>query len=443
MWNSKVIWSEGMFLRPIHFQQHVRYLENLLEGRCQPLHSYPWGFAALKLDAPMLSLGKIAIAQARGVFPDGTYFDVPGDDGEVAPIDVGSDVRNMVVSLSLPVRRFNAMEIGGTGEQDKLTRYHLSEYETPDTHTQGGGSAAVQVGRLNMKLVLERDDQSDLMTMGIARIVECREDQSVVLDDAFLPPVLDCRASPTLHNFVKELQGLLHHRAEALAGRITDAGRGGVSEVADFLLLQLVNRYEPLIAHLTAINTLHPEDFYALALSLAGELATFTQQRKRPPAFPPYRHEDLQTTFAPVMAELRRSLSMVLEQNAVRIPLEDRKYGIRVGPIVDRTLLKNSSFVLAVHAQIPTEELRRRFPPQVKIGPVEKIRDLVNLQLPGIQTRPLAVAPRQLPYMAGYVYFELDRNGEFWKELDNSGGFAIHVGGDFPGLKMEFWAIRG
>lgn len=443
MWNNKVIWSEGMFLRPIHFQQHVRYVESLVEGRCQPLRSYPWGFTALKLDVPMLGLGKIAVAQARGVFPDGTPFSVPADDAEIAPIDIGGDVRNMVVSLSLPVRRFNAMEIGAGGEQDKLTRYRLSEYDTPDTHTQGGGSAALQVGRLNMKLVLESDDQSDLMTMGIARIVECREDKTVVLDDAFLPPVLDCRASPALYNFVKELQGLLHHRAEALAGRITDAGRGGVSEVADFLLLQLVNRYEPLIAHLTTINTLHPEDFYALALALAGELATFTQPRKRPPAFPPYQHDDLQTSFAPVMAELRRSLSMVLEQTAIRIPLEDRKYGIRVGPIVDRTLLKNSSFVLAVQAQMPTEDLRRRFPAQVKIGPVEKIRNLVNLQLPGIQTRPLAVAPRQIPYHAGYVYFELDRAGEFWKELDNSGGFAIHVGGEFPGLQMEFWAIRG
>ena len=27
-WDNKVVWSEGMFLRPQHFQQHDRYLEN-------------------------------------------------------------------------------------------------------------------------------------------------------------------------------------------------------------------------------------------------------------------------------------------------------------------------------------------------------------------------------------------------------------------------------
>ena len=68
--------------------------------------------------------------------------------------------------------------------------------------------------------------------------------------------------------------------------------------------------------------------------------------------------------------------------------------------------------------------------------------DLVNLALPGILLRPLPVAPRQLPFRSRSVYFELDRNTEFWKQLHNSGGFAIHVSGEFPSIDMEFWAIK-
>ena len=91
----------------------------------------------------------------------------------------------------------------------------------------------------------------------------------------------------------------------------------------------------------------------------------------------------------------------------------------------------------------PGEVLRSRFPTQVKIGPVERIRDLVNLQLPGVVLRPLPVAPRQIPYHAGFNYFELDtRNNELWKQLETSGGMAMHIAGDFPGLELEFWAIR-
>ncbi|MGE0384784.1 MAG: type VI secretion system baseplate subunit TssK [Gammaproteobacteria bacterium] len=442
-WNNKVVWAEGMFLRPAHFQQHVRYLENMVERRTSNLRSHPWGFTSLKLDRQLLSLGKIGIAEAQGVFADGTPFSVPDEDDAPPPLEVGDSVRNSIVFLGLPTRRFSAAEMGARDDRDALTRCLIHEAEVVDTHAAQGSSALLQVGKLNLRLFLEKDNHPELVAMGVARIVEVREDRNVVLDDAFLAPVLDCQAVSSLFGLVKELQGLLHHRGEALAGRVTEAGRGGVSEIADFLLLQVVNRYEPLVAHLATRGTLHPEIFYSLCVELAGELATFTSPKKRPPEFPPYRHEDPQVTFAPVVAELRRSLSMVLETNAVRIPLEERKFGIRVGPIVDRTLLKNSQFVLAVHAKIPTEELRRRFPTQVKIGPVEQIRQLVNVQLPGIVTRPLPVAPRQLPYQTGYVYFELDRSSEFWAGLETSGGFALHVSGEFPGLQLELWAIRG
>ena len=96
---------------------------------------------------------------------------------------------------------------------------------------------------------------------------------------------------------------------------------------------------------------------------------------------------------------------MVLEQTAIPIELQDRSYGVRVAIIADIELQRNASFVLAVAAQLPGEALRARFPTQVKIGPVERIRDLVNLQLPGMTMRPLPVAPRQIPYHAGLQLF--------------------------------------
>ena len=53
-WNNKVVWSEGLFLRPQHFQQHDRYLENFVEGRCSGLRTFPWGFTTLKIDSALL-----------------------------------------------------------------------------------------------------------------------------------------------------------------------------------------------------------------------------------------------------------------------------------------------------------------------------------------------------------------------------------------------------
>ncbi len=96
-------------------------------------------------------------------------------------------------------------------------------------------------------------------------------------------------------NYIKEVCGLLHSRGEALAGRVSESGRGGTAEIADFLLLQVVNRLEPLFDHLQHLPTIHPTDLYRIALQTAGELATFTRAGKRPVPLPEYKHDDLKT----------------------------------------------------------------------------------------------------------------------------------------------------
>jgi type VI secretion system protein ImpJ len=115
---------------------------------------------------------------------------------------------------------------------------------------------------------------------------------------------------------------------------------------------------------------------------------------------------------------------------------------VRTAVLPDPELARDSNLVLAVNAQMPTEHIRQRFPAQSKLGPVDRIRDLVNLQLPGIGLRALPTAPRQLPFHAGFHYFELDRGGDLWKQFERSGSLALHVAGDFPGLELELWAIR-
>lgn len=439
-WKNKVIWSEGLFLQPHHFQQHDRYVESYVEGRCGPLRHHGWGFTELKLDAGQLGIGKIAIERAKGIFPDGTPFDIPDDDRAPAPLDLDESVREARVYLALPVRRFGEREVDAE-QSEGLARYVQREHEAHDSTSDSQNAALMRVGTLRTRLLLESDPRQEYASIGIAHVVEVRADRSIVLQQTYVPPLLDCRASSVLSGFVNELHGLLHHRGEALAARVSASGRGGAAEIAEFLLLQAVNRYEPVAAHLATLAGLHPEELYRELIAIAGELATFTTAAKRPPDFAQYRHDDLRATFEPAMASLRESLGTVIEQNAVQIPLKEPRYGIRAAPVADRSLVTSAGFVLAVRADMPAEDLRRRFPAQTKIGSVEKIRDLVNAQLPGVAVRPLPVAPRQIPYHADFVYFELDRASDFWPD-QNSGGFAIHVGGEFPGLDMQFWAIR-
>jgi len=291
--------------------------------------------------------------------------------------------------------------------------------------------------------MLGTEDLSGYSGLGLTRIVEVQADRKVQLDELFIPPCLNVSATVVLSNLAGELVGLVGQRADALAGRLGQPGVHGVADVADFLLLQSLNRWQPLLAHWADAGNLHPETLYAALAQLAGELSTYYATRKRPNSYPAYRHNDLQRSFAPILADLRLYLGSDIASNAVEIPLKDRGYGFHVGPLVDRNLLPSSQFVLMVSAEMPGEQLRRAFPNQVKIGAVEQIKQLVNVALPGIAINALPVAPKQIPFAAGAAYFELDRRSPHWQQMQNSGGFAVHVAGEFPKLAMHLWAIKG
>ena len=436
-WKNRVVWFEGLFLRPHHFQQHDRYIEDYIEGRSRGLHNHSWGFTQLTLDKDQLAIGKVAVSSAQGVFPDGTPFNIPEDDRPPRPLDLDSSVRECRVHLALPARRFAEREVEGSEQGEGLARYVSREFETQDVSGDLQSVAQMRVGTLRTRLLLDTEQREEYACLGLAHVIEVKADRSVTLDKSYVPPLLDYQVSPVLAGYSNELRGLLHHRGEALAGRVSSSGRGGAAEISEFLFLLAVNRYEPVVAHLATLNGLHPEELYRAWIGIAGELTTFTS--KRAPQFPPYRHDDLRATFEPVVAALREALGVVIEQMAVPIPLKDPRFGIRQAPIADRALLTTATFVLAVRADVPTEELRSYFPAQTKIGSVEKIRELVMSQLPGVGIRPLPVAPRQIPFHADFVYFELDRSSEYWPNMQD---FAIHVGGDIHGLDMQFWAIR-
>lgn len=447
-WDNKVVWSEGMFLRAQHFQQFDRYVEKLVRGRVDGLRSHAWGLSDVKLNRELLATGRFAVTSCRGTLPDGTPFSIPDDADHPTPLELPENARNVIVYLALPLSQPGGIEVVADGRDDAAARYKGAEYEVIDSVAGAETEARIQVGKLRFRYLLETSERAGYACLGIARVVEVRADKNVVIDDKYIAPCLNCACQQPLAGFLAELKGLLHHRGEALAARVADPSTKGVAEIADFLLLQAVNRYEPLLEHLeSSAGELHPETLWSKALEIAGELSTFTTRQKRPAKFPEYRHDDLQRTFQPLIHDLRQSLSAVLEQNAVPIPLQERQYGIRVGIVQDRNLLANAAFVLAVKADMPPDRLHRLFPNQVKIGPVEQIAQLVNVALPGIALRPLPVAPRQLPYHPGSVYFDLDRSGQFWAQLKKpggSGGIAIFVPADaFPGLAMELWAIKG
>jgi type VI secretion system protein ImpJ len=441
-WRNKVVWSQGMFLQPHHFQQEARYTERLIDTRLRALSPYAWGFAELQLDDSLLALGRVGIARASGIWPDGTPFAIPQLDPAPAPLDIPVDLKNEVIYLALPVQREGLNEADfGEAQGDELARFAAVVEGVRDNTDATLEPEEIQTGRLKLRLLRARELTDAYTVLGCALVAERRSDNAVLLDRGYIPPQVVSDASGHLASSLTLLHGLVRQRAHALAGKMGQLGHG-VSEVAQFLRLQLLNRHEPLLRQFASAPNVHPSELFNVCLQLAGELSTFHTSTRRAPDFPLYRHDDLRGCFSPVFEAIREMLSVVDDDNAVQIELVDRKFGVRTAVVPDLDMARSATFVLAVNAQVPGEQLRTRFPAQTKVGPVEAIKELVNFNLAGINLRSLPVAPRQLPFHAGYYYFELERGGELYQKFEASGNLALHVAGDFPGLEMALWAIR-
>lgn len=438
---NKVMWREGTLMRPHHLQQQQRYNDYVNNLRFQAVHDLSWGFTELSINNELLAQGKIMLDSASGTLPDGTVFSLPDQDALPDPLHPDSfpDEESRNVYLALPV----ASDVRGEvsyGQQ--VGRYRLNDADVRDLHSENGDARALTVGQLTPRIMSGADDMSAYVTLPLCRIKDKRADGSLMLDDNFIPCCQNIHVSARLREFLREVQETVGGRANDLANRIGSPAQSGIADVAEFMMLQLLNRNQTRFTHRARRPQLHPEAFYLDLAGLLGELMTFTEPSRLPCPLDVYDHRNLTNTFKTLLPEVKRALHTVLSPRAVNLPLHLRD-GIWQADVHDSALLQSATFVLAVAAKMETLQLQRQFIQQSKISSPEKIRNMVSVQIPGIRLHTLMVAPRQLPYHAGFSYYELDKSGAAWADVASAGAIALHVSGTFPDLNMQLWAIRG
>lgn len=438
---SKPVWSEGMFVRPQHFQQYDRWIEHSLNRRVVALSPFSWGIREMRIDADALAVGQFRLVYLSAIMPDGTVIVLPEAAPEPPARAIGEAQQNKLVRLAVPVRATDAPDVADAVEADRRYVRHVQTIR--DTSNADRPSQQIEVANLGVRILFEDEPEDDLVSLPLARVAAIEAGGAVSLSESFIPPAIIIGGSRNLQTIIAEVRTLLKSRADVLAGRADPArGLADGSSLFELMSLAAINRYATVLDHVATTPSLAPETVYTQLLGLAGELSTFVNETRRPPDLPAYRHDDLESTFVPMLDVLRRLLVVVSEERAVRIPLEAKNYGIWVGPITDRSIFQDRRFVLVVTADIASETIRSQFPIQLKVGPVEQIRDLVNLQLPGITIRSLPVAPREIPFLQDAVYFELDTTSDLWGRLPQSAAFSLHISGEYPGLRLELWAIQ-
>src|SRR5215471_16505405 len=153
---SNVVWSEGMYLGPHHFQAQNRYFEDSIRFAASSLWFAPYGFTGWALDDEALRNGTLSVLHARGIFPDGLPFHMPESD-ELPPArnitNEISPIRDSVtVMLGIARRNPQGMNVADSESSVNGSRYVAELQHVPDENT-GRDEKPVKLARKNVRLV--------------------------------------------------------------------------------------------------------------------------------------------------------------------------------------------------------------------------------------------------------------------------------------------------
>ncbi|MGH6811882.1 MAG: type VI secretion system baseplate subunit TssK [Methylocella sp.] len=438
-WYSKVVWREGLFLRPHHLQQCDRYFERLTENRTRHITPYPWGFSNIEIDFDLAQQSKFGVRRATGLMADGTPFDVPADSPPPLAIEVPDNAGNQIVWLTLPVASPNTREVDYRAT-DAASRFTEGAETFMDSTADLRSEQEIDIAYPRLAFQLGRTAKPGYLCLAIARIVEIR-DKVIIFDQKFAPPLLVCSAHPVVNGWLDRVIGWVDNKLEELARYAADPSAGGGLQSVDYFVLQLLNRTIPILKHLRGSCYVHPERLYTVLTSLAGELATFATLERQARLYPSYDHDNLESVFEPVMRDLQEFLSARLGRRAIRLEIIERASNAFISPVRDRSLFRTATFVLEVSARRALTEIQTQFPNLFKLGPNSRMNEIVLANLPGVPLVHLPAPPPQIRAITDHVYFYLDKKSPLWPEFSAAASIGMHFSGDWPELQLELWAV--
>jgi len=442
--SNRILWGEGMFLRPQHFQQQAMFTEQMLAQVLYQTQQYPWGVRKIDLNVDALRTGQIVVNTLELGFQDGLFFSAPQND----PLPAGRNLNDIVGTITetivfacLPL--LNAFG-GNTSKAGAVNarppRFTSEQISIADLHTDAL-NAEVTALRTNVRILIAEENRDGHQCVPIARI--CKDATGMwCVDDTYVPPLLDIANSPSLKLMTRRLLDMMLVKSKALSGshreRVKSVVEYGTSDISSFWLLHTINRTFPLLNHFSRTGV-HPETFYTLLAQLCGELMTFSSTLTLGD-IPAYDHNKLTQVFSKLDTLLRELLETVISNRYAMIPLTNTKPSFFVGRLESERLVENVDFYLSVSSDLPATQIIDTVPLKLKIGSPDDVEKILNSALPGVRIAHAAQTPSAIPVRVGNHYFALEPQGQIFERMVKARSICIYVPQALLELKIELIA---
>jgi type VI secretion system protein ImpJ len=426
-----VAWTEGMFLRPQHFQASDRFWAAQIKESVHWHNPFEYGVYSLSFSQDAIKNSQFELTSCEMRLRDGTVLQVGA---ELARLDLKSafqDRTTVRVCLAVP-KAANGVPNLGSGAAGELTRFREITVENPDENS-GGNEQQVSYRQLNVKLCLDTENLGGFELLPIAQVRRMGDREGTPeLDSRYAPPLLSVDCWPDLsRDLVRGVHDLLGRKIDLVSQQVRSRGitlaAREPGDLERLFMLQILNEAEAALGALAYAPNMHPYPLYVEMCRIVGKLSVFSPQR-RSTDIPRYDHDDVM----PVFRELRERIEALI-QILGEYEFEQRAFvgsgrGLRVS-LEPKWLEKDWEWFVGVGSSQPHDLIRSLITKlDWKIGSVDRVEHLFQLRARGLeQISDVKQVPRALPPDGQWLFYEVNRSGPEWLRAAETRSLGIRL----------------
>jgi type VI secretion system ImpJ/VasE family protein len=389
---------------------------------------YAYGLLHCEISQDELENMHVRFQRLRAVMPSGLLVDVPHN-AELPSLDIrqafSKGDAGLTIYLAVPLwhaERANTVAQGTSDAWRVKCLYQVRETPSADENT-GENVRPIQIRKVNARLLLEGEDQSDMEVLPLIKIVRAGDavGGSPRADKAFVAPCYALSGSPALCEMVQDLANQVEANRRELVVQLT---RGGFSvdtlrgiQIEQMLRLKTLNRFSARLPAIARATGLAPFDVYLELGELLGELSALQPDRD-PFKLPPYDHDHPGRTFPPLCESIRSLLRGVVSASFLKaafvLDTQERAFFATLG---DEDISLANEYYLAVRTREDPKAVAGLVedPDKFKLVP----KSLINRRVRGIRLVEERHPPLEFPAETGLHYYRFmrDEAPKIWEQI--------------------------
>lgn len=436
MHNPAVNWSEGMFLRPHHFQAADRYWSEVAGLHSQFDHPYGYGVQRITLSEDALTNGVLEIVGLAARFRDGSIVSQASNQRLTVDLKTRLNLAAIgttpvIAYLAIP-QLFDGRENVATKSGESLTRFVEMRREL-DEETSGGNRQEVSLRDLNIRILFSTEDLAGFEIVPLVRLVRSSVDgPGFRVDPNYFPPSITLQSWGDLATIVREIRNFIGARIKIMGSLVENKGITLSSQVhGDFEKILLMNAMNEAYGELSCLafaSGVHPLTAYTALCSIVGRCSVFGGANMSVVEPLMYDHDDLETIFRWATDEIRRLINSVKDDECVQRPFIGAGKGMYVS--LEAEWFSNEwDWYFGVNPiNINVEECVQVLKElDWKLGASDKVEQYMTERQPGIRLRSVQQLPRGLTNRGKWIFLQIRLEDEAWKHVQFTQTMAMRV----------------